>query len=450
MTPRLAPHSVESEDALLGSLFIDPSRLDVVKPLVTPNDFFLIKNGVVYQAMLDVAAVKDPIDLVTVSDRLEACGKLESVGGHAAVARYLGTVPTSVNAEFYARHIAMKAQRRALLSYVDDVRELAYDEVRTTDDVLAEADRRLRVVTDRRTSLYRARSVEDIVQAQYDLIEQATESGNYTPERFPLHVAALHNIVRGFRPQTVATFAARPGVGKSSYLHNEAAFIAECLKDGRRVLLYSLEMPELQVVDALVAGRARLNVSAISERRMRPDHLKQYSRAAGDIARFPLDIDDQTRHWEDMAAEIRARQRAGTLSVVFIDYLGLIKTREKFNGDGAVRRRIDFVLAEAKSLAMETGGVIVFAAQFNRQGDGAPSLVHLKESGGIEEHSDLVIGIDRDMSEATVYSDAVQPARLIVLKHRHGPLGTADAGYYGAYKRFVDLKRTGANEHAAD
>jgi len=445
-----APHSIESETALLGSILIDPACLSDVRTIIQPSDFYILRHQHIYRAMLDVADAGAPVDLVTVSDRLEAVKYLEGVGGPHAVATLMNGVPTSVNAEFYARLVVMKAQRRALLRFADAARNYAYDEQTPYQEVAAAVERDLKAVMDRKLTAHEVRSVENIVQDHYDLIERATETGDYTPERFRLHVATLHDIVRGYIAKTVVTYAARPGVGKSSYLHNEAAHIASQLRDGRRVLLYSLEMPEMQVVDGLIASCARLNVQAIAGRKMRPDHMRMYARAAGDVARLPLDIDDKTRYWEDMTAEIRTRARAGTLSVVLIDYIGLVRTREKFRGDSAKRLQIDHVLADAKLLAMETGAVIVFAAQFNRAGDGAPSLVHLKESGGIEEHSDLVVGIDRDMTDATLYANAVQEARLIVLKNRHGPLGTAHVGYYGAFKLFVDLKRTGANEHAAD
>lgn len=443
------PASAESEMALLGSVMIDPYLFaDLDGKTIEPTDFYLLKHQSVWEAMRAAYGKFQTFDWLIVSDELNAAKCLELVGGIAYLSQLINSTPSSANAGYYAYIVQTASERRRMADAARRLQAAALDESIDFNTVLTQATALLK--TGLRTSGGNAEGVHIKVglQEQWDEIERVAE-GEVVSPRIPCRLNSMQDILGGYVPGAVYTIASRPGVGKSTLVHNELHHLATVL-GGRRVLMYSYEMRGREVVNTVVSSDAGIPFNRVESRRIVGGDTKLYDRyikAVGTLSKQEVYINDSLPFWEDARDHILMLARRGMVGAVAFDYLKLIRTREAFRGESAIRQKLSYLTREMKLLAMETAAmgcpVIVFnITQVSRAGSEEPTLEHLKDSGTIEEDSDAVVFLHRKM-DMQGEKPVVEKTKMIVAKNRHGATGWRNIGFFGTRKSYEEFTEGG-------
>jgi replicative DNA helicase len=444
----MALSNIDAEKALIAALLTNENLTDDILDIVSSADMFYLRHQHIVAAAERLRAARKPVDAELIGDELDRVGHLEAIGGYTYLSELMRDVPYTHNAAYHALSVKELAIRRNGMKACDDAKALFADRANDIEATVARAEQLITGAADIAGGVDRSVPLSDALQRQWNEIEDVT-MGAAVPSRIPNRHADGRGIVRGWVDGAVYTIAARPGVGKSSFATCEAVHIAQHLAEhhpGQRVVIYSLEMAEREVTNAIVALEAGISYTALDDRILTPDDQRKYVAAAGRIGKLPIDIVDDLTCYEDIAADIKARERRGELGTAFIDQLSLLDTRMQFRGEGLDRQRINYIMPKYKRLAMTVKRPLFILHQVNREGDDEPKLKYLKDSGKVEESSDAVIFIHRDMEEAAGDNPPeIQQTRVIIAKNRHGKLGRFAVGFHGKYKAFVSIARTAQN-----
>ncbi len=434
----MAPHSVEAEEAVLGSILIDPEAIFRVSPFLHADDFFVVKNGWIWQALFALHERHEPIDFLTVCHELEARDQLEEIGGAAYVSHLVNAVPTAIHVEGYARIVERMSLRRKLLSAASDIAQLAYDEDRTggdPDDVVAQATQ---FVFNARGRIA-GRNVlplSETVSAYYDRIQYRYEHRD-EPTGIPTGFADLDRLLGGLQRSDLVIVAARPSMGKTALLTSVALNVVQRFR--YRALLFSLEMSHEQVTQRLVSQASGVNSHRLRQGHLTDEEWPLFIRATGELAQYPLWIDDTPSiSISAMRAKaIRLHAERG-LDLILVDYLQLMTAPGRHENR---TQEVSALSRSLKALARELNVPVIAAAQISRavehRQDKRPMLSDLRESGSIEADADVVMFIYRD----EVYnsqSEFKNMAEVIVAKHRNGPTGTVTMFFRNELAQFAN------------
>ena len=372
------PHDVEAEEAVLGSLLIDPDALYRVASFLRPEDFYIQKNGWIYEAILSLHERREPVDFVTLRNELEARGLLEEVGGAAYLARLIDTVPTAIHVEAYGRIVEEAAIRRRLISAASDIAQLAYQEGQEIGEVLDRAEQSLFAISQRRITRDLV-PIQDVVRPFYDRIEYL-----YTHQGEPLGVPTgfidLDRLLGGLQKSDLIIVAARPGVGKTSLCLSIARNAARM---GKHVAIFSLEMSAEQVVQRLVSAETGIDAQRLRLGQLREEEWPLLVQATGVLSELPIFIDD-TPAISALQLRTKARRIHAEygLDLIVVDYLQLMTS------DVRVENRVQevsYISRMLKSLARELDVPVLAVSQLSRaveqRTDKRPVLADLRESG---------------------------------------------------------------------
>ena len=437
-TVRMAPHSVEAEEAVLGSILIDPEAIFRVSPLLHADDFFVVKNGWVWGALLALHERHEPIDFLTVCHELEARGQLDEIGGAAYVSRLVDVVPTAIHVEGYARIVERASLRRKLLGAASDIARFAYDEDRAggdPDDVVAQA---AQFVFNTRGAVA-GRNVlplSETVSAYYDRIQYRYEHRD-EPTGIPTGLADLDRLLGGLQRSDLVIVAARPGMGKTALLTSVALNAVQ--RFWQRALLFSLEMSYEQVTQRLVSQTSGINGHRLRQGQLTDEEWPFFIRATGELAQYPLWIDDTPSISTSAvrAKAIRLHAERG-LDLVLVDYVQLMTAPGRHENR---TQEVSALSRSLKALARELNVPVIAAAQISRaveqRQDKRPMLSDLRESGSIEADADVVMFIYRD-EVYNAQSEFKNMAEVIVAKHRNGPTGTVTMSFRNELAQFAN------------
>lgn len=436
---RLAPANPEAEQAVLGSLLIDPDAVLSVAPFLKAEDFYQEKNGWIYQAILDLHERREPADLVTLADELERRHQLAEVGGSAYVLDLINAVPTSIHVEYYAHIVERMSVLRSLIRAASQIAQLAYEE--TTEDIQEVVDRAEQIifgVAENRTrrDLLPVRAIMGDVVDRIDFLYRHRGEILGVPAGFKL----IDRILGGFQKSDLIILAARPGVGKTSLALSMAQNAAR--RYGQRVAIFSLEMSKEQLVQRLLAAE-----TGIDSQRLRlgdihgEEEWHKLMEAANALSEALIYIDD-TPALSAMELRTKARRLHAEygLDMIVVDYLQLMQ------GDRRSENRvqeISYISRALKGLARELNVPVLALSQLSRAVEGRqdkrPILSDLRESGSIEQDADVVMFIYRE--EMYVEDTERQNiADVIVAKHRNGPTGTVSLYFRKELTQFRDLE----------
>ncbi len=435
---KMVPHNVEAEEAVLGSLLIDPDAVIRVVAFLHPDDFYIVKNGWVYEAILHLHERRQPADFVTLCDELERRGQLAEVGGAAYVTSLINAVPTSIHVEHYAHIVERTAILRRLITAAGQIAQLAYEETaEDVDEVVDRAESILFGVSERRISRQLV-PIRQILSDYYDRIEYLHQHQGETigvPTGFTL----LDKLLGGFQRSDLIIIAGRPGMGKSSLALTIAHNAAK--KHRQRVALFSLEMSGEQLVQRLVSAE-----TGIDSQRLRLGDIKEHEwplfvEATGVLSEALIFIDDTPAISAlEMRTKARRLHAEHGLDLIMVDYLQLM--RGDYRSENRVQE-ISFISRSLKSLARELNLPVVALSQLSRaveqRQDKRPILSDLRESGSIEQDADVVMFIYRD----EMYNpDTEKPniADIIVAKHRNGPTGHAPLFFKKELAQFMEVE----------
>lgn len=422
---RVPPHNLEAEASVLGSLMLDKDAVIKIADLLKLGDFYKDDHNLIYETMLTLYEEREPIDVLSLSNKLEEKGKLERVGGSSYLASLVNTVPSAVNVVHYAKVVQKKALLRRLIGAASDIIELGYDESEDAQKLLDEAEQKIFAVSQK----YIKQDfipIKSILELAFNRIDELHKSDNAF-RGVETHYPDLDNILAGLQKSDLIILAARPSVGKTTFALDLARQVGVMSKVP--VGIFSLEMGADQLVDRMIAAQAgvdlwRLRTGKLSSEGAGND-FEKISDAMGILSEAPIFIDDSgSLNIMEMRTMARRLQAEHDLGLIIVDYLQLMEGRSS-KGDNRVQE-ISEISRGLKQLARELNIPVIALSQLSRavesRPDQIPKLSDLRESGSIEQDADVVMFLYRE--------DRVKPdtpnkgiADVIIAKHRNGPVG---------------------------
>jgi replicative DNA helicase len=434
---KTTPANLEAEEAVLGALLIDPDAVIKVASFLRADDFYRETNGWIFQVVIDLHEQRRPADFVTVVDELERRNLLQEAGGAAYIISLINNTPTAVHVEHYAHIVERTATLRRLIGAAGQIAALAYEEADDLDELVDRAEQLIFGVSERRVrrDLTPVRQIMHGVVDRIDFLHRNKGGLLGVPSGF----AKLDKLLGGFQKSDLITLAARPGVGKTSLALNIAVNAAK--RHGQRVAFFSLEMSNEQLVQRLLASETGIDQQRLRVGDIQDDEWQMLVEAAGVLSDTLLFIDDTPAMSAlELRTKARRLQAEFGLDLVIVDYLQLMRS------DARVENRvqeISYITRSLKSLARELEAPLLALSQLSRavesRSDHKPILSDLRESGSIEQDSDIVMFIYREelVKENT---DRKHIADIIVAKHRNGPTDTVPLYFNKELTRFADLE----------
>lgn len=429
----LQPHNQEAEQAVLGSLLIDPDAI-INLPFLQAGDFFIERNAWVFEGLKELWDNQTPPDLVMLRDYLYQQGHLDEIGGDAYLSELINATPTSIHAEYYARLVERDAIRRRYLDTAAKIARLAY-ECDDPGELLGKAESLLLEAVDNRVEDKTA-FMGDLANMVYDHIERVGQAGGITG--IPTGLTDLDKLTGGLQRSDMIVMAGRPGMGKTSLAMQIAKNAAK--KYGKRSLFFSLEMGKEQLAQRVMASETGIEVNRLRTGNIQDGEWDTFFKAQQVMASYPIAIDDTaTLTPAQMRSKAIRHQARYGLDLVIVDYLQLMASDRREQNR---HQEISLISRGCKTLARELNIPVIALSQLSREvehrKDKRPMLSDLRESGAIEADADMVIFLYRD----DVYNpNTTLPnvAELIVAKHRSGPTGVLSTYFKKALTEFVDL-----------
>jgi replicative DNA helicase len=439
MIGRIPPHNSDAERATLGAMLIDGDAVLKVVDSVKADDFYHKEYAVIYEAMLTLFDKRKPIDLLTLSDELLRREQLDLVGGQAALASLAASVPTATNAGHHATIVREKALLRKLITAAGTIGEMAFSSEDEAAVVLDNAERELFQVTQRflKQNFVSVRSVLDESFERLGMLTKQDGSIRGLSTGF----RHLDGILGGLQRSDLLIVAARPAMGKTSFVMNIAEYVALDLK--KTVGMFSLEMSKEQLVDRLLSSIAHVDVSKLRRGNLTEQDLSALVEAQGELAEAPLYIDDAgMASVLEVRAKARRLQAERGLDLLIIDYLQLMAGSSRASSDNRVQE-VSEISRGLKALAKELNCPVIALSQLSRaveaRNDKRPMLSDLRESGSIEQDADVVMFLYREDYYTKERDQHSNLAEVIISKHRNGPTGDLTLSTQLQYSRFYDL-----------
>lgn len=434
---RVAPHNREAEESVLGAIMLSAEAANLVMDKLEVDDFYVPAHQAIFEVIIGLYNANQPIDPLTVSDALHRKGELDRVGGAAYLSELMEAVPTASNIEYYSAIVEEHGLRRRLIAAGSELGELA---VMTDLEIAAVLDRAEQAVL----RVGESRIGEGLIPMS-PLLHGTLE----TIEELEARGSELTGLATGFRdldkklgglqPANLVVVAARPSMGKSALSANIATNVA---LDGGTVAMFSLEMSREEIVQRLLCSVGRVDSMKLRTGQLGPQLWQKVVHAASRMYEAPVFIDDSGQLTvTDIRAKARRLRRAHGLDLVIVDYLQLMQGSNRENR----QQEIAEISRSLKNLARELDVPIIAVSQLNRslesREDKRPRLGDLRESGAIEQDSDVVMFIYRHEYYHPEAQDAKGLAEVIVAKHRSGSTGKVTMTFLPEFTLFADLGR---------
>jgi replicative DNA helicase len=406
---------------------------------VAAEDFYKPAHTHVFEAVLSLYGQGEPIDPVTVAEELRRADLLEALGGRQTLLRLQAATPASANAAHYAKIVNELALLRRLIGVAGDIAEMGYDDSQDVQETVDRAEALVFEVAEHRVTDSMIKMADALQNTLDELEALYASTGDITG--VPTGYSEVDRLLLGLQPSNLVVVAARPGAGKTSFALGAAANVAMAAR--RPVLFFSMEMGTLELTKRLLAGEARVDARRLQTGNIPEQDWTKLSHAVGRLAEAPLFIDDNPHCtvMEMRAKSRRTKARHGDLGLVVVDYLQLMTP---MGSKRAENRQVEVaeISRGLKILARELDCPVMALSQLNRQleyrADKRPMLADLRESGSLEQDSDVVIFIYRD----EIYnpdSDQRGTAEIIVAKHRNGPTGTTRLAFVDRLTKFANM-----------
>ena len=443
---KIPPQSLEAEKSVLGSIIMDRDALNKVADFLNPEDFYSSNHQIIYATALNLFEKHEPIDLLSISNRLRETGRLEEAGGVSYLTSLTNSVPTSSHIASYGKIVQRKKMLRDLIGAAQHISGLGHNEEEDIEHLLDEAEQKVFAVSQR--SLTHAFS--HLGTGLNEAVERITNQdmgvlrGHATKHKY------LDNILGGLQKSDLIILAARPSVGKTAFAIDLALNAAE---QGIPVGIFSMEMSIDQVVDRFIASRAGVSLWQLRTGKLShdKDDFLRITTACDELKALPIYVDDASSpnilQMRAMARRLQANQGLGLLVV---DYLQLMTSRRSY--DSPVQQ-VTEISRGLKGLAKELNIPIVAISQLSRaveQREGhKPRLSDLRDSGSIEQDADVVMFIHRDDKinyEKAKEQNKLNYAQLVIAKHRNGPTGEVDFRIDPDSLRFMEIDKSHQEE----
>jgi replicative DNA helicase len=443
---RTLPHNLEAEKSVLGAILIHNEAFNHAAELIDARDFFRDAHRRIFDKMVALSERNDPIDLVTLKEELGRSGELEDVGGPAYIASLADGVPRSANVEHYARIVKEKATLRNLIHSANRILAEAYHAEEDADLILDGAEKAIfEIAEDRIREGFTP--LRDLVQSSFATIEKLQQHKGLVTG-VPTGFVDLDEMTSGLQPSDLVLVAARPSMGKTSFVLNIAQHVG--INTDMTVGFFSLEMSKEQLFMRMLTGEARIDAHRFRSGYLNEKDYGRLSHALGTLAEARVFIDDTASIGVlEMRAKARRLQSEHGLHLLIIDYIQLMQGRGRFESRQA---EIASISRSLKGLAKELKIPIVALSQLSRasetRADHRPQLSDLRESGALEQDADVVMFIYREEqyrdADGQSNQEAEGVAEIIIGKQRNGPVGTAKLAFIKEHTRFENLAQGAA------
>ncbi|MDW8074398.1 MAG: replicative DNA helicase [Bacteroidota bacterium] len=442
LSGKTPPHSTEAEIALLGAMFLDRGAIARTIEILDAAAFYHDTHRKIFEAILALFERGVPVDVITVADELRRRGQLEYVGGTEKLVQISTNVVSAAAVEHHARIVLERHLKRQLLYTAAQIIEQSFDESSDALELIDHAESQIFSLAEKRLGKSYT-SINRLARATFELITRLHERGlEHGISGLPTGFVKLDELLGGLQRSDLIIIAARPSMGKTALALSIARNMAVEFKIP--VGFFSIEMAGVQIVMRLLSAEAKVNAHSIRTGRLTHDDITKIVKTIGRIADAPIFIDDSpSLTLMELRAKARRLKAEHDVQVIFVDYLQLIHAPKAESRE----REISIISRTLKQIAKELDIPIVALAQLNRsvesRADKRPMLSDLRESGSIEQDSDVVIFVTRpEVYEITTYDDGSPTegtAELIVAKQRNGPIGTVRTAYLKDFARFENL-----------
>jgi replicative DNA helicase len=436
---KLLPQNIEAECGVLGSIIIDPEAIVQVSDFLGADDFYRDAHRTIYEVILQLYEEHEPADFITICDELERRSKLEEVGGASYITSLINQVPTSGNVEFYARIVERSAILRRLIHAAGQIAAIAYEEG-DADIALDKAEQLIFNISQRHARSDFAH-LRDVLAEYMNKLDQLHERRG-TIVGVPTGFTDLDRLTGGLQKSDLIVLAARPGIGKTSLAlslaHNSA------LKYHNSIAVFSLEMSKDQLAQRLLSMDARIDQQRLRTGIIEEDEWDRIVYAMDTLSESNIWIDDTASiSTMEMRSKARRLQAEHGIDLIIVDYLQLMQATIGGRRNENRVQEISEISRSLKGLARELNIPVLALAQLSRAVESrqskVPQLSDLRESGSIEQDSDIVMFIYRD-DLYNQESERKNIADIIIAKHRNGPVGEISLYFQASQTRFRDLE----------
>lgn len=441
---RIPPQSIPSEQAVLGSIMLRKDAMHEVEDMITADSFYVEKHKKIFQAMLDLSVKNEPIDMLSLSTKLDEQKLLEAVGGNQYLAEIVNVVPSSANIKHYADIVQKKYVLRSLIEAADYVSELAFEEGDDhMDDILDMAEKKIfSVVSSPKNQKFV--NLKDALPEAYERLEKLHENKGML-RGLPTGFRDLDNMLSGLQDSDLIILAARPSMGKTTLALDIARLAA--INHDKSILIFSLEMSSQQLVDRMLSAQSRVNAWNLRTGNLSSDReFSQLRDSLDKLAKAKIFIDDQAGNSiVRMKALARRLKAEKGVDLIVVDYLQLMTTSKNYD---SMVNQVTEISRSLKSLAKELDVPVLALSQLNRAVEsrgGKPRLSDLRDSGSIEQDADVVMFIHRE-DKGKDESEKTNIAEILIEKHRNGPTGKIDLYFDEKTTTFLSLEKSSLSE----
>nr|WP_176835571.1 MULTISPECIES: replicative DNA helicase [unclassified Paenibacillus] len=436
---RVPPQNLEAEQAVLGAILLDGDALVTAMERITDEDFYRGAHKHIFEAMIEIAEANEPVDLITLTARLQDKQQLEEVGGISYLSQLANAVPTAANVDYYAQIVEEKSMLRRLIRAATQIVSNGYageDEVGT---LLSDAEARIMEISQARSGSGFI-AIRDVLMEVFEKVEMLfNQKGSTTGIKSGF--SDLDKMTSGFQRSDLIIVAARPSVGKTAFALNIAQNIG--VREKETVAIFSLEMGAAQLVQRMICAEANVDAGRMRTGFLEPDDWEKLTMAIGSLSEANIYIDDSPSVTvADIRAKCRRLKKEKGLGMILIDYLQLIHGRGK--GDNR-QQEVSEISRTLKQIARELDVPVIALSQLSRgveqRQDKRPMMSDLRESGSIEQDADIVAFLYRD-DYYDKESEKKNIIEIIIAKQRNGPVGTVELAFLKNFNKFVGLDRT--------
>ncbi len=454
MPGKIQPQATPLEEAVLGALMLDKDAITTILDILKPDSFYKEAHKLVFEAMLKLFEKSQPIDMLTVVEMLRTNGTLAKVGGPYFITELTNKVASAANIEFHARIISQKHILREMIKVSDSVLRDAYDETTDVFQLLDSTEQNLYNITQQHLK----GNVENMGSLSSKLLKQLEELKN-KPEGLtgvPTGFTDLDRLTNGWQRSDLIIVAARPGMGKTSFVLSLARNAAAQFNKG--VAMFSLEMSSLQLAQRIVSLEAEISGSKLRDGKLEDYEWQQLNTSIERMSDIPVFIDDTPAiNIFELRAKCRRLKKQHDIDLVIIDYLQLMSGDESARGNR--EQEISKISRSLKALAKELNVPVIALSQLSRAvetrgGTKRPQLSDLRESGAIEQDADIVSFIYRpeyyQILEDEEGNSLKNVAEIIIAKHRNGALDTVKLKFTSEFAKFGDLDKSDFGDFGLD
>ena len=436
---RIPPQDLETEKSLLGGLLLVPDSFFEIENIVNKNDFYSEKHKTIFENIQELIHKKDPVDILTLSNKLKEKKEFDIIGGNDYLVELIGLVGSAANITYYADIIKKKSVLRKLIIAGGHISEIAFQEENELEKTLEEAEKKIYAITNNHNHNSDVAHIKELGEETINRFIHLAENENEF-RGVPSGFSSLDNKLSGFQKSDLIILAARPSVGKTSFALDVARYAAT--KHNIPVAIFSLEMSKQQLVDRMLSAESKVDSWKLRTGKLNMDEeISQIQEGMHRLMSAPIYIDDKpANNIINMRSVIRKISREKEIGLIVVDYLQLMSTTKNYDN---MVNQVTEISRSLKGLAKEFNVPVIALSQLSRAVEsrgGRPRLSDLRDSGSIEQDADVVMFLHRE-DKNNEENQKNQIIEILIEKHRNGPTGKVELFFDNKKTSFLSIEK---------